>query len=222
MRLVPAGIVDEFYLEKLGRIDFQNILHNPFGDRLRKMLEELERSSRLDFIFLDCRAGFHDIGGLAMADLAHAAVVLGSHSRQTWAGLTQVIRRLARPLASEQEALPIVLAHAMAPSLMSPGSEPELRAFREMAYTVFLENYYSDSEDHPAPNERDEDAPSTPVVIPWNSELRGDIMLFSTSDSLEEKRRLEALIATLTALPYQQLAERICLLFGRNLQGERG
>ncbi|MFK0733514.1 MAG: AAA family ATPase [Gloeotrichia echinulata IR180] len=97
MRLLPAGTVDKNYLEKLARLDFQNLVDNQpsnylrLPDILRNMLKEIKGEiQNLDFILLDARAGFHDIGGLALADLSHAAVIFGTQSRQSWAGLTPI------------------------------------------------------------------------------------------------------------------------------------
>jgi hypothetical protein len=73
LRLVSAGTVDKNYLEKLARLDFQNLIDNQLPETLRDLLRELESASKpLDFIFLDARAGFHDIGGLASAELTVA------------------------------------------------------------------------------------------------------------------------------------------------------
>ena len=42
------------------------------------MLKELVSvAGSLDFILLDARAGFHDLGGLTIADISHAAVIFG-------------------------------------------------------------------------------------------------------------------------------------------------
>ncbi|WYL93768.1 MAG: hypothetical protein HEQ35_07695 [Gloeotrichia echinulata IR180] len=49
-------------------------------------------------------------------------------------GLTQVIRRLAIP--KEQEPLPLVLIHAMAPALNVAGRNEDLGIFRKTAYDI--------------------------------------------------------------------------------------
>ncbi len=215
LRLLPGGAVDNNYLEKLARLDFQNLVNNELPETLREMLRELESAARpVDFILLDARAGFHDIGGLAIADLSHAAVIFGTQTRQSWAGLTHVIRRLARHRASEH--LPVLLSHAMAPQLGDSRREPELRIFREIAYDIFQKNYYFENES--VPNSNDLDAPFMPVVLSLQDNLRGDIALFSRDQSLEDASRLSGLITVMTSQPYQELAERLCLLFGRELK----
>ncbi|GAB4292012.1 MAG: hypothetical protein Fur0025_27440 [Oscillatoriaceae cyanobacterium] len=216
LRLLPAGTVDNDYLEKLARLDFQNLADNQLPETFRGMLRELESATRpLDFILLDARAGFHDIGGLAIADLSHAAVIFGRQSSQSWAGLTHVIRRLSLS-KSEEQRLPLLLVHAMAPQLTTPGSSIELAKFRETAYDIFKENYYSKGET--VPNQNDTDAPFTPLVLSWHDNLQGDIALFPRDNSQEEAIRLLAIVDAMTSQPYQNLADRLCRLFERNLK----
>jgi cellulose biosynthesis protein BcsQ len=220
LRLLPAGSLDENYLEKLARLDFQNLVDNELPETFRRMLKELvSATGSLDFILLDARAGFHDLGGLAIADISHAAVIFGTQSNQSWAGLTRVVRRLARPLASEQ--LPLLLIHSMAPPLATRGREQELREFRERAYTVFFENYYAQDESVPVPNSQDTDAPFWPVVVDWQSELRREIALFERNSSSEEASRLSGLVTLLTGEPYQTLAAKLCRMFGRELKKDK-
>ncbi|MFN7661608.1 MAG: KGGVGR-motif variant AAA ATPase, partial [Dolichospermum sp.] len=134
--LFTAGNVDNNYLEKLARLDFQNLVDHQLPKTFKGMLKELESAVKpLDFILLDSRAGFHDIGGLALTDLSHAAVIFGRQSRQSWAGLTYVIRRLSRPLFEEREKFPVILVHAMALASLERRRNEELREFKEQAYT---------------------------------------------------------------------------------------
>lgn len=218
LRLLPAGSIDEKYLEKLARLDVQNLVDKELAETLRGMLKELASAAgNLDFILLDARAGFHDLGGLAIANLSHAAAVFGTQSRQSWAGLTQVVRRLARPLADEP--LPVLLIHSMAPGLGTREREPELQEFREKAYNVFLNNYYI-RQDTTIPDSNDTEEPFWPVVIDWQSELRREITLFPRDSSVGEASRLSGLVSILTGEPYQELASRLCLIFGRELKKE--
>jgi hypothetical protein len=66
------------------------------------------------------------------------------------------------------------------------------------------------------PNIGDSDAPFTPVILPLQDDLRGDIALFTRDDSQEEKRRLSELVKVITNDPYQELAMKLCRLFGRD------
>ncbi|TAE54618.1 MAG: tyrosine-protein kinase family protein [Nostocales cyanobacterium] len=214
--LLPAGNVDANYLEKLARLDFQNLVDHDIPETFKGMLRELESAVKpLDFILLDSRAGFHDIGGLALTDLSHAAVIFGRESRQSWAGLTHVIRRLSRPLASEEEQLPVLLVHAMAPAGLGSGRRnEELKAFKDKAYLAFQNNYYYEGEDVPNPD--DINAPFTPIILPLQDDLQRDITLFPSDESEEESDRLRQLVDLMTNEDYQKIAERLCLRFNKN------
>ncbi len=215
IQLLPAGTVDKNYLEKLARLDFQNLVNGELESTMVSMLKELESAVRpLDFILMDARAGFHDIGGLAIAKLSHAAVIFGTQSRQSWAGLTHVIRHLASPGVDER--LPLILVHSMAPATGISGRETELTEFREQAYDLFRENYYSEDEDVPDANNREE--PFFPLVVPYQESLRGDIALFSRNSTPEESTRLSQLSEIMTNSPYKEIAEKLCNLFGREFQ----
>ncbi|MFM6099372.1 MAG: tyrosine-protein kinase family protein, partial [Dolichospermum sp.] len=216
INLLTAGNVDSNYLEKLARLDFQNLVDHDIPETLKGMLKELEKKSNpLDFILLDSRAGFHDIGGLALTDLSHAAVIFGRQSRQSWTGLTHVIRRLSRPLAPEGEKqLTVVLVHAMSPSVGETARYSEYEEFNLKAYQVFTENYYY--EDDEVPNLGDEEAPFKSLILPLQDGLKGDISLFTHDESEAENRRLQDLINLMTNEYYTIIAQRLCNLFGKN------
>ncbi|MTJ50731.1 KGGVGR-motif variant AAA ATPase [Dolichospermum sp. UHCC 0259] len=215
IQLLPAGTVDKNYLEKLARLDFQNLVNGELESTMVSMLKELESAVRpLDFILMDARAGFHDIGGLAIAKLSHAAVIFGTQSRQSWAGLTHVIRHLASPGVDER--LPLVLVHSMAPAIGILGRDIELREFREKAYDLFQENYYS--VDETVPDSNDREAPFFPLVVPYQESLRGDIALFLRNSTSEEFTRLSNLVEIMTDSSYKEIAEKLCNLFGREFQ----
>jgi MinD-like ATPase involved in chromosome partitioning or flagellar assembly len=208
IKLLSAGTVDENYLEKLARLDFQNLVHGQLQKTLQDMLKELQKKESLDFILMDARAGFHDLGGLAITKFSHAVVIFGTQSRQSWAGLTHVIRHLAT-----SDELQVVLIQAMAPALGIPGREKELQKFREDAYDIFKDNYYLKEENVPNPN--DKEGPFRPIIIPYENILRGDIALFLNNETLEESNRLSGLVEIMTKKPYTDIAFKLCELFER-------
>jgi hypothetical protein len=176
------------------------------------MLTELQSAAKpLDFILMDARAGFHDIGGLAIANLSHAVVMFGTQSRQSWAGLTHVIRHLARI----DEPLPLILVHSMSAPQISSSRTTELKEFREKAYDIFKENYYPEDQDVPNLNNMDE--PFSPFDIRYNQDLRGDIALFLRDSTPEDKNRLSELVKIMTDSDYKNIAQKLCLVFGWNL-----
>ena len=212
LRILPAGSIDADYLQKLARVDLQNLAEGDLSQTLRQLLSDLrnEIAGGLDFILLDARAGLHELGGLAVSELAHAAVLLGIHSGQSWAGLDLMIERLAKP--EEEQGTPLVLVHAMAPLIEQAGGEVERQQFLERAYDIFSARYYRQGE---VPSLQDPDVPHMPLVIPWQPELRGDLSLSAESQG---KEKVGALVRRLTGRPYLDLVERLCLLFGRPFQ----
>ncbi len=216
LRLLSAGKVDQNYLEKLARIDFQHLADGSLSGVLVQMLCELNAAAQhLDFIFLDSRAGFHDLGGFALSSLSHGAVLLASHSRQNWAGVTYAVQLLARPQEAQAEPIPLVLVHGMAPPLNASGREQSIKEFNDRAYQVFRDHYYSEEET--IPNSNDTDAPFTPVEMLWQDEFRYDILLASRDDTQEEQKRVD-LLATRLALTCDPIAAKICRLFGRSFE----
>lgn len=220
LKIVPAGIVDANFIQKLARLDFQHLTTNQVGVRLHKLLDEIARANRdLDFILLDARAGFHDIGGFALSDLSHAAVIVGQHTKQTWAGLSYVIERLAKPYNNISERLPLLLVHSMAP--IDNVADYEIQQqFREKAYDVFTEKYYS--ADEAVPNSNNTEEPFYPFVIPWTPTLRGDISFTIAADSPSgyEQERNRRLSTQLTDEHYYKLAEKLCNIFEKTLERE--
>ena len=184
------------------------------------MLSEISSiEPNLDFILIDARAGFHDIGGFALGDLSHAAVIAGQHTKQTWAGLTHVINRLGKPNISNDEPLPSVMVHTMAPE-ENPQNAATLKGFREKSHDVFIEHYYSSEESFPTIH--DEEAAFYPVVVPWNAHLFGDLSLTVQEDEDRElaELRLKTLVQELTGKPYAKIAKKLCDLFGKELEDE--
>ena len=104
----------------------------------------------------------------------------------------------------------------MAPAIGLSGRETELTEFREQAYVLFQQNYYAEDED--VPNSNDGESPFFPFVVPYQESLRGDISLFSRNSTPEESTRLLNLVTTMTNSPYQEIAEKLCNLFGREFK----
>lgn len=214
--VVPAGRVDKSYLEKLARLDFQGITENGMEDTIKELLIELNAIDRPDFILVDSRAGFHDIGGMALTRMAHTAVLFGTHSEQTWAGLSFAVRKAAN--LPGEEAMPIIMVHALAPGPNIAGWEEELLAYREKSYDTFLTNYYSEEEVESV-NMNNADEPFYPITISYNDFLRGEVALY-----IDEKRSEESFSKQLKPIldpegPYAKLAEKLIQIFETDEEG---
>lgn len=191
IRVVGAGQIDSWYLEKLSRLDYQRLgpspSDSPVEPPLARLLSELKKSQQPDIILLDARAGLHDIGGLALGSLAHLHVLFGLDSEQSWSGLRLAIAHLGRDrlwAGEKQQECLMVQAHVKAGD-EGPGSEVR---FRRRAYDIYCGEYYdapeNPSPEWPVPDEMADDQPHFPVPITHDTRIMGYSSLERISDYL--------------------------------------
>ena len=100
--LMPAGTVDENYLVKLGRLDFQKMSAEDFSrSALKQLFLALQEHRKFDYYVVDSRTGITDIGGLALNGLAHLNVMLFNMGSQNLQGMHFVLQHL-RPMLETQ------------------------------------------------------------------------------------------------------------------------
>jgi Mrp family chromosome partitioning ATPase len=207
--VVPAGKVDGEYLDMLAKLDLQDATA-PGGlvDRLKALFHGLTAQyAGLDFILVDARAGFHDLGGVMLAGLSHGAIVVGLDNPQSWQGVAAVVGVLAQPLRQGgTDPVNLVLVLGMGPPA-GGGGEDEHRAFRERAHDILTDkNYYPTPRDVPKPGE-----PYYADLLRWRPELRG------------KGGALDAgMVEVLLSDDYRGLAARIAALYGRPLPERKG
>jgi hypothetical protein len=211
--IIPAGNVDEHYVQKLGRIDYQDIVEHGMRDHLSRLIESaasfIQNSGYpLEYILLDARAGFHDMGGVVTAHLPHGAVLFGKNNTQSWNGLRQVIQTLA---STQIDPLSIAIVASM-----SGNSEDQRQAFKSQAYTLCCENYYP-ADDFPGIDA--EDVAHTPIYIPYASELSEDVRLYSNGSETQDRAVAQAK-SILCSGDYGKIEDRIRQWFGDDQQGE--
>lgn len=139
--LIPAGPLDDFYVEKLARLD---LLHHdgegegPVYRALLGLLKQLRRN--VDHILLDCRSGLHDLAGLALHDLAHVDVFVGRGDQQELDGMRPLLRgwRARRSLQDRR----LLFLRTMRDL---PLSEERTSAQRSALYEVLVDEIYDDS-----------------------------------------------------------------------------
>ena len=205
--IIPAGKVDGRYVQKLGRIDYQDIVENGMRDHLSWLIESaanfIQNSGySLDYILLDARAGFHDMGGVVTAHLPHGAVLFGKNNAQSWNGLKQVIQTLAN---TQNDPLPIMIVASM-----SNDSVEQRQSFRLRAHTLCSENYYS-PDDVPGPDAQD--VAHAPIYIPYASGLREEVRLYSDGSEAQDRVVAQAK-SILCSAEYREIEERIRQWFG--------
>ena len=206
--LMPAGKVDGNYLQKLARIDYQDNREGYLRESLVVMLTAIRNYYKPDYILLDARAGFHDMGGVAITQLPHGVVLFGNDSRQSWDGLTQVLRTIA---GGHTEDFPVMIVDSMCPKPTAPDYVLARERFVNKAYTVCMENYYDMGKG--SPGKEAEGEVHFPELVPFDDQLLHGVELFSDG-SQERKQRINAYKKLLTGESYQNITERIKNWFG--------
>ena len=139
----PAGTLNNDYLGKLARIDFE-----PTGDGLndhplRTLLEEVRNKLEPNWILIDSRTGISEPAGLLLGGIAHLHLLIGNSSEQSWRGLRLVLERLgADRVRQSLPQLECILAHAMVPE-DTKAARAAIEEFSERARDEFASHYYA-------------------------------------------------------------------------------
>lgn len=152
LRVFPAGRLDEHYLGKMARLDFEPPpvgQHHPLED----LLLQIRDKWKPDWILLDSRTGFSETAGMLLSGLAHFHVLVGVDSEQSWQGLGYAVRKLGgdrvRRGCSQAE---VMLVQGLVPLLKREQRDALLDGFQERATDMFGEHYFV-ADDH----ERDDE-----------------------------------------------------------------
>lgn len=192
---VASGVLDEWYLEKLARLNFESLYRttveeNAEDSSLFSLFKTLRAKLEPDIFLVDSRAGLHDLGGLSLSGLAHMQVLFGLRSRQSWNGLSIVISHLGKEMVLSGLAQRTCM---MVQSMVSPlGSvrEEEIRSFREQSFEMFSDNYYDlpdlPGAEWPLPDPQSVDSPHFPSVLTWDNKVAGYLSLADIADTLCE------------------------------------
>ncbi len=195
---VPAGVVNEHYLEKLARLDYELLggqetaENGPLSDLLRHIKGEFKPS----FIFVDCRAGLHDLGGLAVQALSHANVLFGLDSQQSWDGLRCIVRRLGLVEGAPPACL---LIQAMEDGTPGPRRDDARERFLNQSYSAFCDEFYDAGE---VPDIAAKGEAHDPFPLAYDSRLAGYQTLAQAAELLFQT-------------PYPALTERVKQLVGK-------
>lgn len=186
----PAGVVNDQYLEKLARLDFE-LLSNTTNEEspLVDLLKLLKRVHNPDYIFLDCRPGLNDLGGLAIHRLSHANVLLGLDSAQSWQG----IRCILKSVGMVDNPPPCLVVQAMEWPTPDDVRRQSRDRFLDLSYKAFCEYFYDENDipDIDAPDE-----PHFPFGLPYLQSLTG----YQTLQDVAE---------LLTRDPFSSLTQRV-------------
>jgi cellulose biosynthesis protein BcsQ len=167
----PVGSMEWSYVERLACLDYApraNGEPSAVEAALRAILRHVKKRMNPQYIFLDARAGLHDLGGLSLHALAHVDVLVGRASRATLDGFQLVLEALTRRRRDED--LRVVVVQSFVPLPM--GGEEYVRVRDAWAVelhqaftpTAYERMYAKRGDDLPAVI--DEAAMHYPSVIP--------------------------------------------------------
>lgn len=184
--VIAAGKVNVAYVEKLARLDYVSgtdlsaEIQSPVAVGMRNLLRAIQGQEKPDFLFLDCRAGFHDLGGLGLHDLAHVEVIVGRASLQTQRGLEVILALQKQRRQEQQRRICLVQSFVSADPQERVGQHER---WRSTLYDIFQKyQMYKASE---IPEEDDDQASH----FPWTLEVH-PILGYARSLAEEELRSL--------------------------------
>lgn len=208
--MISSGKMDREYLQKLARIDFQDTIPGKLKENICQLIQEaieaIQSRVKVDYVLLDARAGFHDMGGIVTTQIPHGVVVFSKDSEQSWQGTEQVIRAIGET----QQDKPMLMIVDSACGQDGFVDSEEKQTFTDRCYDICCENYY-ESENQPSKDATDE--PHTPVFVPYRPILMRGLALY-TDGTEKQAERLQMLKNVLMGKEYQQIAERVMQWFG--------
>jgi tetratricopeptide (TPR) repeat protein/cellulose biosynthesis protein BcsQ len=93
--LMPSGLIDETYQQRLYSIKFDRLYEEGIGQPLFRHFKKVVRDSGLyDYVLIDSRTGLSDEGSICTRDLADHLVVLTGLNRQNIEGTVRVLHQL--------------------------------------------------------------------------------------------------------------------------------
>lgn len=206
--VMPAGQLDAGYLEKLSRLDFLSAgadgHPSPAEAALRALVSTINSRLEPDVILLDCRAGLHDIGGLALHRLSHADMLVARANPQAQDGMRIVLDAIHRfgPASNRQ----VRLVQTMVPfPFGNEDAQRTIKKWRGEMYDLFRHSLYEDLEDEDMPAE-DQEAAHFPLLVGERAEL-------SKTSSL-------ALVGTDVLAHFDPIADAVVLATDLAVEGE--
>lgn len=204
IHLAPAGVLGGSYLEKLARLDLMrqsdDTLHSPVGEALQALLARIRREINPHHILLDCRAGLHDLGGLALNEIAHVDVLVGRDSPQDLEGLSLVLEMLGRQRPASERRLLVVQTMPAVENVSPAWRRLYLQSYQDHIYQLFLQHNLYEEGDPPSPE--DDQA----AHYPWPVQYKGELAVLRSLP--------EVATATTFASDYGHILDRLRVLWG--------
>lgn len=89
--ILPAGYIDKNYANKLDYINWPLMYEQAMGyDFIKKVKEEINNSRRYDYVLIDSRTGFSDMGGICTMQIPDLDVLMFRLDEQNLEGIERV------------------------------------------------------------------------------------------------------------------------------------
>lgn len=205
----PVGPMDWSYVERLACLDYApraNSEPSAVEAALRAILGHVRRRLKPDYIFLDARAGLHDLGGLSLHALAHVDVLVGRAGRATLDGFQLVLEAITR--RRHEQDLRVVIVQSFVPLPVTGEEHARVRdawavALHEAFTPTLYERLYTAKGDD-LPEVGDKAAMHYPWVVPQYDSI-------GRVDRIQDIDR-----SVLDSEPFAELRSRIVERCGRS------
>lgn len=187
----------EKYYNKLSRIDFNMPKYSEPENPVSCLLDCINVQYRPDYIFIDTRAGIHDIGGLALFNCSDEVVALFYGNEQNMIGLNFVLPRLCA------QGIPFYLVNTPVPVLEDAAAEEIEYYIRESFRTLEKAGYFDE-----VPDLYDESSAHYPLNISYDA---------VAANINSESKLLQLIVRDSDKNIYKQIADML-----ENVQGENG
>ena len=93
--LLPAGEYDEGYIHRLADLDIR-LLYQRDNNPIHQLLDDVKDHLDPDFVLIDARTGFTEMGAVALFDRADLGIICFSPTDQSFAGLRWVVEAASK------------------------------------------------------------------------------------------------------------------------------
>jgi hypothetical protein len=140
--VVPAfGTETKEYLAKLGRAYLERGPngHEPWPERLKRLVTGLEARENPDVVLLDSRTGLHDTSAAAVLAMGADTLLFAADTRQTWAAYKFLFQHWKHHPNVRAFRTRLWVLGSMVPR---KDTETYIEGLRDQAYNLFLESVY--------------------------------------------------------------------------------
>jgi tetratricopeptide (TPR) repeat protein len=136
--ILPAGLVDEQYSSKLERINWQVLYERKRGfdflERIKTSIENLEQ--RYDYVLIDARTGYSDVGGICLQQLPNLVVLMFRLNGQNLEGTSKTYDALQEFAKRTQKRLDVIPVISPAWPFATVEANPFVKRAREIFRTL--------------------------------------------------------------------------------------